>query len=53
MKFTIVRYFEESLKLSIKAEINQDATKLDGNQELVSKMVKAKGKADIQLNFYI
>ena len=39
---TMVRYFEEGLKPSIKAEIDQDASHLDNYEELVVKIVKAK-----------
>ena len=37
---TMVRYFEESLKPSIKAEIDQNATHLDNYEELVAKAVR-------------
>ena len=45
---TIVVYFEKDLKLSIKAEIDQDATYLDDYKELVAKTVRAKAKAGLQ-----
>ena len=47
MESTIVRYFEEGLKLSIKAEINQDATQLNNYKELIAKAVRAKAKTDL------
>ena len=37
MESTMVRYFEEGLKPSIKAEIDQNATHLDDYEELVVK----------------
>ena len=40
-ELTIVRYFEKGLKLSIKAEIDQDATHLDNYGELVAKAMRA------------
>ena len=49
----MVRYFEDSLKPSIKAEINQDATHLDNYEELVAKVVRAKTKADLQSSSYV
>lgn len=53
IEFTMIRYFEESLKPFIKAEINQDITQLDIYDKLVVKAIKAKVKADLQLNFYV
>ena len=50
---TMVRYFEEDLKPSIKAEIDQDATHLDDYEELVSKAVRVEVKAGLQLSFYV
>lgn len=43
----MVRFFEKSLKPSIKAKINQDATYLEDYKELVAKEVRAKTKADL------
>ena len=40
----MVGYFEEGLKLSIKAEIDQDATNLNDYEELVAKTIKAEAK---------
>ena len=45
---TMVRYFEEGLKPSIKAEMDQDATHLDDYEELVAKAVRAEVMADLQ-----
>ena len=50
---TIVRYFEEGLKPSIKAEINQDATHLDNYEELVSKAVRVEAKAGLRPSSYV
>ena len=50
---TIVRYFEESLKPSIKAEMDQDATHLNNYKKLVAKAVGAKAKAGLQPSFYM
>ena len=50
---TIVRYFEKSLKSSIKAEIDKDATYLDDYEELVVKVVRDKAKAGLQPSFYV
>ena len=52
-KSTIVRYFEEVLKPSIKAEIDQDASRLDDYKELVVKAVRVEVKADLQPSFYV
>ena len=49
----MVRYFEEGLKLSIKAEMDQDATHLDDYEELVAKAVRAKAKAGLQPSSYL
>lgn len=53
IKLTMVRYFEEDLKLSIKAEIDQDAHQLDSFEDLVTKTVKAKIKAGLRPNLYV
>ena len=50
---TIVRYFEEGLKPSIKAEIDQDATHLDNYEELVAKAVRAEAKAGLRPSSYV
>ena len=50
---TMVRYFEKSLKSSIKAEIDQDATYLDNYEELIDKAVKAEAKTSLQPSSYI
>ena len=46
---TMIRYFEEGLKLSIKAEMDQDTFYLDHYEELVVKSVRAKAKRGLQL----
>ena len=52
-KSTIVRYFEEGLKPSIKAEIDQDVIHLDNYEELVAKAVRAEAKAGLRPSFYV
>ena len=52
-KFSIVKYFEKSLKPSIKVKMNQDAAYLDNYEELVVKVVKTKAKKGLQLSSYI
>ena len=49
----MVRYFEEGLKPSIKAEIDQDATYLDDYKVLVAKAVRAEAQAGLQPSFYM
>lgn len=46
-EFTIVKYFEESLKEFIKAKIDQDAIHLDDYEELAVKVVRAKAKVSL------
>ena len=50
---TMVRYCEKSLKPSIKAKIDQDASHLDDYKELVAKAVKAEAKVGLQPSFYV
>ena len=50
---TMVRYFEEGLKPSIKAKMNQDAIHLDDNEELVANVVRAEAKVGLQPSFYV
>ena len=52
-ELTIVRYFEEGLKPSIKAEMDQDATHLDDYEELVAKAVRAEAKAGLRPSSYV
>lgn len=52
-KSIIVRIFKEGLKLSIKAEINQDTIQLNDYKELTIKVVKAKAKAGLWPSFHI
>ena len=49
----MVRYFEEGLKPSIKAEIDQDTSCLDDYKKLVAKVVGAEAKAGLQPSLYI
>ena len=49
----MIKYFEEGLKPSIKAEIDQDASHLDDYEELVAKVVRVEAKAGLQPSFYI
>ena len=53
MEFTIVKYFEEGLKPSIKAKIDQDAAQLVNYKELIVKMIRAKVKVGLQSSSYI
>ena len=50
---TMVGYFEEGLKPSIKAEIDQDTSHLDDYKELVAKAVRAKTKTGLQPSSYV
>ena len=50
---TMVRYFEKGLKLSIKAEINQNVTHLDNYEEIIAKATRAKAKTGLQPSFYM
>ena len=50
---TMVRYFEEGLKPSIKAEMDQDASHLDDYEELVAKAVRAEAKAGLRPSSYV
>ena len=50
---TMVRYFEEGLKPSIKAEMDQDASHLDNYEELVAKAIRAETKAGLEPCSYI
>ena len=49
----MVRYFEEDLKPSIKAEMDQDATHLDDYEELVAKVVRTEAKAGLRPSSYV
>ena len=49
----MVRYFEEGLKPSIKAKIDQDTSYLDKYEELVAKAVNAEAKAGLQPSSYV
>ena len=49
----MVRYFEEGLKPSIKAEMDQDASHLDNYEGLVAKAVRVEAKADLQPSSYV
>ena len=49
----MIRYFEEGLKLSIKAEIDPDDSQLIDYKELIAKAVRAKAKAGLHLNSYV
>ena len=50
---TMVRYFEEGLKPSIKAKMDQDASYLDNYEELVAKAVRVEAKAGLQPSSYV
>ena len=47
MKATMVRYFQKSLKQSIKAKMDQDTTHLDNYKELITKTIRTKAKAGL------
>ena len=49
----MVRYFEEGLKLSIKAKIDQDDSQLIGYEELVTKAVRVEAKAGLRPSSYV
>ena len=49
----MVRYFEEDLKPSIKAEMDQKASHLVDYKELVAKAVRAEVKAGLRPSFYV
>ena len=49
----MVRYFEEGLKPSIKAEIDQDASYLDNYEELVAKAVRVEAKTGLWPSSYV
>ena len=52
-KTIMVSYFEESLKPSIKAEMNQNATHLDNYEELIGKVVRAEAKTGLRPSFHV
>ena len=49
----MVRYFEEGLKPSIKAKIDEDATHLDNFEELLAKTVRTEAKTGLWPSFYM
>ena len=49
----MVRYFEEGLKPSIKAEMDQDDCQLIDDEELVAKAIRAKAKAGLRPSSYV
>ena len=49
----MVRYFEEDLKPSIKAKIDQDTSHLNNYKEVVAKAVKAKAQTGLRPSSYI
>ena len=53
MEVTIVRYFEEGLKPSIKAEMDQDNFQLINYEELVAEAVRTKAKVDLRPSSYV
>ena len=53
MEVTMVRYFEEGLKPSIKAKMDQDYSQLIDYEELVAKAVRAETKAGLHPSFYM
>lgn len=49
----MVRYFEEGLKPSIKAKVDQDADHLDSFKDFVTKAVKTKPMEGLQPSLYV
>ena len=49
----MVRYFEEGLKPSIKAEMDQDESQLIDYEELVAKAVRTEAKAGLRPSSYV
>ena len=49
----IVKYFENGLKPSIKAEMDQNASYLNDYKELVAKAIRAKTKAGLWPSSYV
>ena len=49
----MIRYFEEGLKPSIKAKIDQDTSHLDNYEELVAKMMRVEAKSGLRPSSYI
>lgn len=52
-KLIMVCYFEEGLKPSIKAKMDQDAHQLDSFEDLVTIAVKTETKAGLELSLYV
>ena len=52
-KVTMVRYFEEDLKPSIKAEMGQDDSQLINYKELVVKAVRFEAKTGLRPSSYV
>lgn len=52
IEITMIQYFWEGLKPSIKAKIDQYSCELDSFKKLIEKAVKAKAKATIQPGSY-
>ena len=53
MEVIMVKYFEEDLKPSIKAKMDQKNSQLIDYEELVAKAVRAKAKAGLRPSFYM
>ena len=53
IELTMVRYFEESLKPSIKAKINQNVIHLDNYEELIAKAIRDKVKTGLRRSFFM
>ena len=52
-EITMVKYFKEGLKPSIKAEMDQDDSSLINYEELVAKAVRAEAKAGLRPSSYV
>ena len=53
MEVTMIRYFEEGLKPSIKAEIDQDDFQLIDYEKLIAKAVRAEAKTGLRPSSYM
>ncbi len=52
-EITFIRYFQEGLRPSIRAQLDHRGRDLDGWEEVVEKAGDAKTKANLQLPFYV
>ncbi len=52
-EITLIRYFREGLRTSIRAQLNHRGQDLDGGEEVVEKASDVEAKANLQPAFYI